>query len=178
MRNLPDAFCLLLLALCIFLSGCGPADPLREKVSARTPIDFSLWRSHLSDRLPAASWTDFDEAISEIRIRILIDKIATGAEPVNKALYARINGLTIFEVLQAGYGSKLERLNVERAELQKVIDANLRMRTLPGQTESARVLRERIRSQVEQLEVIDQALSHTREKSKLYKLAIEASARS
>ena len=135
------------------LCGCHPANPLDQKIMASSPIDLVWWRADASGRLDREQWRDLDEAIQEIKFRIMIDHTASGSDAVDQAMRERINGRTVREVLTTGYRSRLDRLNIERAESINVITTNARLVTRPGDTASADYLRKRRKAESDALAV-------------------------
>jgi len=150
------------------LVGCHPVKPLDQTIPAGSSNEFTLWRKHVRQSLDAAQWADFDVAVQEIKIRMMIDRIASGGEAVDEAMRARINGSSVREVLKIGFRSKYDRLNGERSELEDVIKINAKMRTIPGHTDSEDFLREKRRLQAEDLETIMEKIRQVEAKLKIY----------
>lgn len=150
------------------LCGCHPTNPLDRKIMASSPIDFVWWRTDASGSLDREQWRDFDEAIQEIKFRMMIDHVASGGAAVDKATRDRINGRTVREVLTIGYTSMLDRLNIERAEAIKVITTNARLVTRPGDTASADYLLKKRKAQSDVLEVILEKMRQAETKLKIY----------
>jgi len=135
---------------------------------ASSPIDLVWWRADASGRLDREQWRDLDEAIQEIKFRIMIDHTASGSDAVDQAMRERINGRTVREVLTTGYRSRLDRLNIERAESINVITTNARLVTLSGDTASADYLREKRKVQSDALNVILEKIRQVETKLKIY----------
>src|SRR4051812_32639908 len=97
-------------------AGCEPRDPLDRIVSARTPVGFATWRSHINSNYSAEDRRRVDEALQEIRLRIsgereikrrLDEPPNGGTETIDEALRERANGRPLREILQLGYELRL-----------------------------------------------------------------------
>lgn len=134
------------------LAACQPADPLEREVSASTPVALAMWQSRLSSGGTTDLRREFEAACLEIRLKVMADKEASGSEPVDRAMREKIHGRPLREVLQLGWESRLWRLQPEYAELERVIAVNAGLETRPGDTASARHLRETHAAHVARLE--------------------------
>ncbi|MBI5693531.1 MAG: hypothetical protein HZC55_25935 [Verrucomicrobia bacterium] len=139
-------------AVIVGLTACQPSDPLEVRVSAATPVAFAMWQSRQFSEGRAPLRKDFDFACQEIRLKIMADREASGSEPVDRALREKIDGRPVREVLQLGWESRLWRLYPEYAELERVIAVNAALETRPGDTLSARHLRDTHVAHVTRLE--------------------------
>jgi len=155
------------LALCA-MCGCHRASPLDQKVPAKSPIDLTWWRLNKRESLNQDQWSDLDDAIQEIKIRMMIDKIASGSTAVDEAMRERIDNRAVREILQIGFRSKYDRLNIERAQLEVLMHENADVRTRPGDTESAEELRYRRKAQSDDLEILTKKIAQCESKLQLY----------
>ena len=160
------------LTIVCILSGCHSGDPLDKKITAESSDDFAHSRRGVIDVLDREQMLDFDDAVQEIRLRIIIGRNATGKSLdqnlVDGGVRERINELSVREIIQIGYRSKLERLNMERLELETMIHENAVRRTRHGDTEAARFLHDLGKDQSEQLQAVLQKISKTEDRLKLY----------
>jgi hypothetical protein len=145
-------------------AGCGPADPLEIKVSAESPIAFSMWESRIRDRLTQGQASGFDEAVQEFKFHIMAQATATGSDAIDAEMRQEIDGRTIRYVLQWGLGWELSRLVAERAEIESAMTGNARLRTRPGDTASEDYLREFRRKQEAHLQSVDDQIKLVRGK--------------
>lgn len=170
--NMPSFPMTLRTLACLLLScvmvGCSPVKPLEQKIKAGSSNEFTLWRMHVRQSLDPAQWADVDVAVQEIKIRMMIDRIASGSEAVDEAMRARIDGCSVSEVLKTGFRSKYDRLTGELSELEAVIERNARMKTIPGHTDSEDFMREKRRLQAEDLETILEKLRQVEKKLRVY----------
>ncbi|MCW5550281.1 MAG: hypothetical protein KIT44_15065 [Opitutaceae bacterium] len=131
---------IILLLLVLFVAGCRPADPLAREITADTAIAFTLWRSRTASQLEQSQWREFDESLQELRFRLMGTKRGGSTETVERELRAWIHGRSIREVLRQAGTVRLDRLTSERDLLEEVIATNARLRTQPGDAESAEYL--------------------------------------
>jgi hypothetical protein len=99
---------------------------------------------------------------------MMIDKIASGSTAVDEAMRERIDNRAVREILQIGFRSKYDRLNIERAQLEVLIHENADVRTRPGDTESAEELRYRRKAQSDDLEILTKKIAQCESKLQLY----------
>ncbi len=127
-----------------------------------------MWRSHARDRLSRDECRDFDEAVQELKFRVMVDKVATGSVAIDETMREQINGHTVREVLVLGYRSLFDRLTAQKKQMEDVIYENSRMHARPGDTESAAYLRDKLQSQADQVTAVSAKLAHAEEKLQLY----------
>jgi hypothetical protein len=162
---MPSRRCLLVIALCaLVFAGCSSPPPLDRKVAAATGQEFSSWQMRNREDFPPDQWSEFEAALQEIKLHIISLKEATGGDEVNDALRPKIHQHTVREVLQQGYEARLWRLNVERTELDKMLEQNATLRTRPGDTASASYLEHKHQQQTEQHDKVVAEIRATEQK--------------
>ena len=157
-----------LLALACGLAGCRPTNPLNQKISASSEEDHRLWRAHAQDSLSQAQMDDYDEAIQELRLKIMAEHVASLSDAVNEALWMKINQRPVCEVIQEGFQFQLSRLNADKVELLRVHKINASLKTKPGDTESADHLKSVRQAEAEQIAALDAKIAKVREKLQKY----------
>jgi len=125
----------LLAAACAAASGCGPADPLELKVKADSYVSFSMWESHVRDRLDPGQMADFEEALQELRYRSMANGSASASD-VDEAARGAIDGRSVRYVLELGLGWELGRLQDERSQLELAIHAYAVAPVAPGDAQA------------------------------------------
>lgn len=150
----------------LIMVGCTPTPRLERKVPADSPSAFGSWQGRARSQFTPDEWREFEEALQEIKLKLMADNEASGTDNVNTAMRAKIDGRTVREVLQLGYSGKLWRLGVERSELERMINENATLLTRPGDTASAEYLERKHRDQtarlnkvIEQIRVIQEKLA-------------------
>ncbi len=126
----------LLFAVVLLGAGCHPDNPLDERVSARRPLDYTMWRARIADRLDATQAQELDAMVEEIRLGIMVEGRATGSEAIDEALRQQIDGRTLREVLVSGYEKKWQRLDLEKVRTEEFADKDAQLRFKPGDEES------------------------------------------
>ncbi len=159
------------------VAGCGPSDPLAMKVDGRDFLALSMWKSDASRRLTAQQLADFDEAVQEVKFRMMADRAANGGVSVDKASLEAIDGKTVTQVLQMGLGWEFERMDAERAELARAIEQNAQMRTRPGDFESKTYLSDLHDRQLVRLHAATDQVAHIRERMGAYGFPIDGAGR-
>ena len=144
---------ILVIGFCCY--GCRPVDLLDEKVSARTSFNFVMWKADMARRQTPQERQELDDMIQELKFSVMLNGTATGSEAIDEAVREEIDGTTLREMLQKGHQEKRERLLVERARLKACIDANVRLRTRPGDKASVSYLDHVREQQMARLEAID-----------------------
>lgn len=120
--------------------GCAPQNPLEQRIQARTAVSFEMWKRDALIKLETPERTAFDDAVQEIRFRITAKGIASGSDPVDEALRLEIDGKKARDVILDGLETKLTRLSYDRDEMNRIILSNSRLKTKPGDDDSAAVL--------------------------------------
>jgi len=159
MRNTPHPrlqtwIGLLAVFLAAAVGGCGPKDPLDEVLSATTPVDLTFRRSHFARTLTAEQVRDFDQAIIELKYDIMAFAEAKGSDAITSTMLEKIHRLKIREIIGLGLSAKLRRLEIDREKLQEILAHNTRLRTRPGDYESADFLKTVNSEQGQRLEKI------------------------
>ena len=138
---------LLILCLILLATGCAP-EPLTElRIHAESPIRFAMWRVDVSGRLNREQWRLFDQAMQERKFRIMQHGEVAGSAGVDEALMSEIDGKLLYDVVQPGLQTRLNRLTLEKAALEARIAANARLKTREGDYDSAQVLRDTLANQ-------------------------------
>jgi len=169
MRNRPHLWqqkrgWLLAVFLAVGVAGCGPKDPLDEVLSATTPVDLTFRRSHFNRTLTPEQVRDFDQAIIELKYDIMAFDEAKGSDAITSAMLEKIHRLKIREIIGLGFSARLRRLEVDRAKLQQMLNHNTRLRTRPGDFESADFLKNVNTEQGRRLEKIIDDIEQIRSK--------------
>jgi hypothetical protein len=163
--------------LCLAVAGCGPGDPLAMKVDAGDFLALSMWRSDASRRLTARQLADFDEAVQEVKYRVMADGRASGGANVDAESMGMIDGKTLGQVLQLGLGWELERAESERDQLAAAMDRNARLRTRPDDSRSQAYLSDLHDRQLGRLHAADAQVAHVRESLAAYGFKADAAPR-
>jgi hypothetical protein len=156
-------FTLLCVALACAAAGCGPSDPLENRVVAGSALSLAMWRSDAQRELSAQQLADFDRATQEIRFHVMADGTATGGAAVQDAMLQMIDRQTVRHVLQQGLGWELDRAEAERSTLEAGMKTNALMRTRPGDTDSSNYLSDLRERQVARLKAATDEVNRTRE---------------
>lgn len=164
--------------LCLAVAGCGPGDPLAMKVDAGDFLALSMWKADAGRRLTSRQLADFDEAVQEIKFRVMADGRASGGANVDAESMGMIDGKTLGEVLQLGLGWELDRVASERDQLAAAMDRNARMRTRPGDLRSQAYLSDLHDRQLERLHAADAEVAHVRERLAEYGFKADGAPRS
>lgn len=141
---------LALLAL-VFFAACSRTPLLDRVVTAENSAAFGRWQRDNRNDFQGESWAEFEALQQDIKVKIIALKEATGAEAVNDAMLAKINGRPLRAVLKDGLEARLWRLNVEREEFTKMLEGNATLRTREGDTASADYLKRKRAEQEERL---------------------------
>lgn len=142
----------LLACSCWLVIGCQRTPLLETKVQAANSRDFSSWQTRQRGEFSPEAWIEWEATLQDIKVRIIALREASGTDAVNEALLPKVNGRTVRDVLRQGYEARLWRLNVEREELEKMIQGNATLRTRPGDTESASYLQRKAQDQTVRLQ--------------------------
>jgi len=136
-----------IVAACLAAAGCSSRDPLEAKVTAESPVGLQMWISDVSGRLSQEQAGNLQEAIQELRFRIMSEGRASGSAPIEAALCEELDGKTAREVIVAGFSCEVDRLQDELSELHHSTRENARLRVREGDTASADYL-DRVRAKV------------------------------
>ncbi|MDO8542163.1 MAG: hypothetical protein Q7S40_17125 [Opitutaceae bacterium] len=157
-------FRLALAAAAFATAGCTPTPLMERKIPAESSSAFASWQGRMRGDFNTAQWADFEEALQEIKLKLMADNEASGTDKVNEVMRSKINGRTVREVLQLGYTAKLWRFGVERSELERMIKENATLLTKPGDTASAEYLERKHRDQTARLNKVIEQIRVTQEK--------------
>ncbi len=138
--TMPRAGAVLLAAIAFAAVGCGRGDPLARTVSAADGPAVARWELRLATDCSPADRRRIEQALQDIRLKIMGDKEARGSAGIADALSRKVHGRSVREVLQLGCESRLLRLRAEGAELERALEQNSRLMTRPGDTASERHL--------------------------------------
>ncbi len=120
----PHALHVALVALLVAVfTGCTPKPKTMPPIDARNIGAYNGWRSAAALEFRKEPWPEFDAAIQELRVKAMAAG-ATGSAGVAEALCKQIDGRTFQEAMRAGYVAKMERTEIIRAELKRMVDAN------------------------------------------------------
>lgn len=120
-----------------FAASCRPTNLLEEKVDGRTAFGFATWRAHIAKSQTPQERQELDEMIQEISYSVTTRGKASGSVAVDEAVREEIDGLTVRELLLKGYGAKQQRLDLEKLVFEREVTENSRLRTRPGDSDSA-----------------------------------------
>lgn len=123
------------------LAGCARLEPLDRTVRADTPVNLALWRGKQGRDV---AWKDFDVALQELRLAIMITKAASGAQAIDEQVRHTIDGQTVRWVLREGWQKRVERLRNEHDQLEAFITQNKSFRSQPGTQEADDHLEDKI----------------------------------
>jgi hypothetical protein len=130
-------------------------------VEADTPINFAMWRSKHGYDLTPKEWTLFDQAIEELKLKIMLEGQASGSEAVDAALRASIDGMKLGEAMQSGLQLRVKRLSADKSLLEESLVANSHLKLKPGNEEKARMLADKIQEQSDRLAKLKETVAET-----------------
>src|SRR6185503_560377 len=122
----------LVICLVLLAGGCARTSVADLKIDASSPIRFSMWRASVSDQLSREQWKLFDRSMQELKFKIMANGDAHGSVAIDEAFRSRIDGQTLYGVIQTGLQLRLNRFLSEKAELEKYVTMNARLRTREG----------------------------------------------
>lgn len=142
------------------LAGCAKSPDLPDvPVDAATPGDFTRFRTELGARFPAERLADFDTAIKELQLDAM-ERFATAAE--READMLRVaHGKSVHAVTVLGWQSRRARFLRETAELNRLLERDLRQQARTAATGTPRAVLDRIASEREVLEQLQRNLAAT-----------------
>lgn len=123
-------------AMVLIVAGCSRS-PYERTVNAQSQMELALWRSKIGRELSPREWRLFDRALEEMRLQVMIERKASGSEDIGKVVFAQINGQQLHDVIHTGLSQRLKRIATEKAEFDEIYDRVVRLRTNPGDDESA-----------------------------------------
>ena len=128
---------LAILMLVLVVAGCTRSSPYERTVNAKSQMELALWRSKVGRELSPREWRLFDRALEELRLQVMIEKKASGSEAIGKVVFAQIDGQRLQDVMNTGLSRRLARIAAEKEEFDELYHRVERVRTLPGDDESA-----------------------------------------
>lgn len=137
---------------CALLFGCARTPPYQQLVTADTPVNFAMWRAENSDSLTPKEWMLFDQAMTALKLKIMMEGQASGSEAIDQAMRTKIDGVQLGEVILSGLRIRLKRMQADKTILEESLLANSRLKLRPGNEEKAPALAAMIREQTERLE--------------------------
>ncbi len=141
------------LAVTFLLAGfCGCAKPVALPdltVDAASPADFTRFRADLATRFPAAELRDFDTAIKELQLDAM-ERFDTSAEREADMLRAA-HGQTVRAVTILGWQARRARFRRETAQLDRMLERDLREQARTAATGTPDSVTRRIASEREVL---------------------------
>jgi len=143
-------------------SGCDRTPPLDQKIAADSYLAFEMWRSRTEPDLTLDQRKDFAAAQWEISSKIIADRKPADSQDTAETMREQIDGKTIREVLERGYGLKLARLNAECTALESFIRHNAERQ--PVDVESANYLADWRDQQMSRLTTEDEQAESTQQK--------------
>lgn len=118
---------------CLVAWGCGSKrDPLDSVVPTDSPINFQMWLADESQELSPDQFSLLQEALQELRFKVMAESTPPSSEAVEQALFGAIDGKTARVVILRGFKHEVERLKQERGALSSADFNNQLMRTRPG----------------------------------------------
>ncbi len=133
---------------------------METRVRAVDTLNFEMWHGDVLERLDPEQKKDLEEALQEIKFHVMANG-ASGGSAVEQGLIARIDGMTVREVLVLGLGWKLERAEKEQADLKAAIPYNSQAVHRREGVERLDMA-SRVERQVERLEAADKEVSRIR----------------
>lgn len=133
------------------VGGCSPSGPLDRAVTASTPGRFATWRAHLTSDSSAETHQRVERALQEIRTAAAAERelkrtrgapISPGSDAIDEAVRERVDGRVLREVVQLGFELRVNRLKMELAALDDLVDKNALLLTKPGDIAARRHLDE------------------------------------
>jgi hypothetical protein len=145
------------LGLCAALFfGCAPSEPLEQKISAGSDLDFEMWESSHVPSLSPTHHIWYQHALKELQLHVVTELQGAGAQRQRANLLASIDGKTLREVLIRGYELGNERLDVllddQRILYRGHADLLPRPRTTAEGAARVRATMDQIEQQIAELE--------------------------
>lgn len=158
-RSRPESWVLPVLLL--LLAGCPqpPTDTLDLRISEGDSSDYERSLQVIADRQTAAERTEFAQALQELRYQAMTADGRRSGTDLNAALREQIAGLAVRDVLVLGGTIRLRRKQAEDQALLRSLLMNQRLRTKPGDTDSADFLDSVRGGQSRQLQVLREEIS-------------------
>jgi hypothetical protein len=150
---LPIPMSRFLLCLGLLLAGCGkgPVPVLDLQVSKGDWNDYHRSLESIDGRQTAEEKAEFARALLDLKYQALMEEGRTAGPAINAAVREQIAGVTVRDVLILGHTIRLDRKREEEKALVRSILMNHRLRTKPGDVNSASVLASTHANQDQQL---------------------------
>lgn len=140
------ARCFLVIALLGILAGCAKNVDLPQiTISAADTGEFSRFRSELGEQFPAERLQAFDTAVQELKLDAMNRDIPTAAAREADTLKA-MNGKTVHAITLLGWQARRARFLREIAEIQGMLDRDLKVQRNAGPGGPSSVVLARIQS--------------------------------
>jgi len=120
------------LSVLLALAGCAKVEPLEAKIARTTRRRFLRWKRDVIADFPPAMQQRFEAVLQELRIDIQFKREVSGRDAIEAEVCKRLDHHSVKEALLMGLELKMAPLAAERGDLQRVIDANARLITKPG----------------------------------------------
>lgn len=140
-------------------AGCKRTPPFQQKVEAESTSAFSMWRAKMGERLTARERELVDKAVQELKFKVMAEGSAHGSTAIDQAVRRQIDGAILYDVVQLGLQERLNRLLTEKSKLERSTTIHTRLRTRPGDEESADVLKTIRADQARRLEKLESEIS-------------------
>lgn len=124
-------------ALLLVLAGCAKTDPMDAMIAAGDTTTFVRWKRDVVADFPPAVQQQFETVLQELRIDIQFKREVSGHDAIEAEVCKRLDQHSVKEALLMGLELKWHRLTAERGDMQRVIDANERIITKPGDEAAA-----------------------------------------
>lgn len=131
------------------LAGCG-GQSAPTKIDARSMSAYRNWRSRAAADFSNDTWSEFDAAIQDIRLRAMTHGVS-GEGAIDDAMCQQVDGHTMDEVLIADYTTKVDELQQTAKQMKEMVDANALLVPKPGDTDAAEELDRRRTEQLGRL---------------------------
>jgi hypothetical protein len=131
------SFALLLAAL---MAGACRKPPYDTPVKAESVGQLNVSIGFLARQLGTAETREIHACLDEIRLSLMQLEGAGGPAAINRALCQNINGLPLKSIVELGYELRIERIEQEKAALVEDLAYKEKLRTQPGDTDSATTL--------------------------------------
>lgn len=141
MRLASPAFAIALVGIEL-LAGCGkaPVAVLELKISAGDWTDYQRSLQAIADRQTPGERKEFEQALQELKFQAMHGDGPSKNPTLRGDVRAQLAGLSVRDVLVLSGTMRLDRKKEQEAALLRSIAMNARLKTRPGDAESAGVL--------------------------------------
>ncbi|MDR2675883.1 MAG: hypothetical protein LBC18_13715 [Opitutaceae bacterium] len=157
------------LLLAVLMAGGCVKPPYDTPVKAEGIEQLNVSISFLARRLDAAETREIHTCLDEIRLSLMQLQAAGGSAAVNRALCQNVNGLPLKSIVELGYELRIERLEQEKAALEEDLAHKEKLRTRPGDTDSATTLANLKIIGREQLEKINERIGQSKKRLEAFR---------